>query len=363
MQLTTILIAIMKQYFKNLHGSMLKLIVLIMMSSQLIICHAQEKDYAAQYQEAYLAGDFPKALKAAIDWHEHARAIETALLVADIYAGGMGNTPDYENAIKYYKLAAFPTDIYNEAGKYMAAYANRMWGVLSLIGVDENHVFTRKDLEPFYRAIEIGNDAYSMYFIGHSVLSGDYLEGDEDEALEFLQKAADNNCIPALVDLGGVYENYYDDEDTALDLYIKAANIDLYTPSTNDVMEIFVNPNNVLDPNIIYYWNSACNNAGTILYRNENYDEALRWYKKINLPEAKYYRNRALCMVFLGEVDNAINEYEESLKLEEDAKVHHMLGMLYFEMKNNPEKAKNHLTRAIEMGNQAAGESYKEYFN
>ena len=132
------------------------------------------------------------------------------------YCGYVTGKPRYEEAYKYFKIAAN----YNHAG---ALY---MIGNMYYKGYLGNK--TNEDLELAYdyliKARDLGNVA-ALNVLGVFYLNGLYpVKKDQEEAIKYFNKASDNNYAYALNNLGKIYENN-GDTDLAFSYYLRSANL------------------------------------------------------------------------------------------------------------------------------------------
>lgn len=341
------------------------LIITILMLSVISAKALSPEQYQAQIQQAYLEGKYQKYFELACQYYNEYQSLDALLQIAEAYSGGEGVDQNPEKAAQCYDIIiqsieqapSLTSDL-----KALLGYCHRMHGVNNMQKYDLNHVFTRQDMMPFHKGAEYG-DAFSMYMIGHSFLSGDYKSISEADAITFLQRAADKNCITAISDLGGYYDDK-GDSDKALQYYIKGANTDLFSSleNANDVVSLLVNPNNTRNSWVVECHESCIYNVGHAYYAIEEEAEALKWLEKLTIDVPKYLNLRAQCYLCMGDKEKALRDLKRSVQLEPDSKVYDLMGMVcaHFEDFANAEK---YFNTAIRMGNTNAIEHKKEYMN
>ena len=326
---------------------------------------ATPEQYQTQIQQAYTAGNYQKYFELACQYFSEHQTIDGLLQVAEAYSSGEGVDQNPASAAECYNgiiqsLEQLPE--LDASMKALLGYSYRMYGsnILQTKGYDLDHVYTKQDLLPYYKGAEYG-DALSMYMIGHCYFSGDYKTISKADAVTYLQRAADKNCICALSDLG----NYYEDEgdhDKALQCYIKGANTELFSSleNANDLISIMVNPNNLRNSWTIDCHESCIYNVGHAYYTIEEEAEALKWLEKLTVDVPKHLNLRAQCYLITGDRDKCMRDLKRSVQLDPDPKVYDLMGMICADSgdKTNAEK---YFDTAIRLGNSAAAEHKKEY--
>ena len=199
------------------------------------------------------------------------------------YCGYVTGKPRYEEAYKYFKIAAS----YNHAG---ALY---MIGNMYYKGYLGNK--TNEDLEIAYnyliKARDLGNIA-ALNVLGVFYLNGLYpVKKDQKEAIKYFNKACDNNYAYALNNLGKIYETKGDTE-LSFSYYLRSANLG-ESWASNKVAECYKN--------------------GT--YTKKDISKAFEYYKKAiesNHRTLEYYAYYNLANIYLnGNAEIGISKDED----------------------------------------------------
>ncbi len=232
--------------------------------------------------------------------------------------------------------------------------------------------------------------------IGHASLNS---HEDHQLALEYYQLAEDlaqkysDTCANCILYYGkGILAHGKSEYETALNYYHKAYesskachNTKILINSTNNMGVLNRYAKNF--PKAIEWYEialrfsreyndtikmiHALNNLGNVYAQSENYDKAISYYniclKEIEKTEeyesyrSTIYPNLAQCYYEIGEYDKAINLFEESYRLAEEADIPHIqlivlrsISEIYLE-RNQPEKALSFLNKAIPL--------LKEFYN
>ena len=200
------------------------------------------------------------------------------------YCGYVTGKPRYEEAYKYFKIAAS----YNHAG---ALY---MIGNMYYKGYLGNQ--TEEDLQIAYdyliKARDLGNIA-ALNVLGVFYLNGLYpVKKDQEEAIKYFNKACDHNYAYALNNLGKIYETK-GDTDMAFSYYYRSANLG-------------------------ESW--ACNKVGECYkngeYTNKDIAKAIEYYKKAiesNHRTLEYYAYYNLAEFYLnGNAEIGVTKDEDT---------------------------------------------------
>ena len=345
---------------------MKKVITLFAMMLSLAASATTPEQYQQQIQQAYFTGNFQKYFELACQYFSEYQTIDGLLQIAEAYSSGEGVEQDSQKAAECFDIiikALEQSPSIDDTIKALLGYCYRMYGsnIIQTKGYDMSHVFTREDFQPYYKAAEYG-DATSMYMIGHSYLSGDYKTISEADAINFLKKAGEKNCIMALSDLG----NYYDDNgdsDTALQYYIQGANTPLFSSAeSNDPLAILINPNNIRNKWVIECHDSCIFNVGHAYYNIEEEAEALKWLEKLTSDVPKYLNLRAQCYLITGDKEKCMRDLKRSIQLEPDPKIYDFMGIICAES-GEMDEAEKYFDTAIKLGNTKAAEHKNEYLN
>lgn len=346
---------------------MKKVTTFIFILVSFVVGAATPEQYQAQIQQAYASGNYQKYFELACQYFSEHQTIDGLLQIAEAYSAGEGVDQNSASAAECYSGIIQSLEQLPELDTTMKAllgYSYRMYGTNALMskGYGLDHVYTKEEMRPYYKGAEYG-DAYSMYMIGHCYLSGDYKAISEADAINYLKRAADKNCISALSDLGGYFEDN-GDSDKALQYYIKGANTELFSSleNANDFISVLVNPNNLRNSWTIDCHESCIYNVGHAYYMIEEEEEALKWLEKLTVDVPKHLNLRAQCYLITGDRDKCMRDLKRSVQLEPDSKVYDLMGMISADSGDRV-NAEKYFDTAIRMGNSAAMEHKKEYLN
>ena len=338
---------------------------LITLMISLVANATPPEQYQSQIQQAYTSGNYQKYFELACQYFSEHQTIDGLLQIAEAYSSGEGVEQNSACAAECFNGIIQSLEQLPELDATMKAllgYSYRMYGTNALMskGYDLDHTYTKEEMRPYYKGAEYG-DAYSMYMIGHCYLSGEYKAISEVDAISYLQRAADKNCISALSDLGGYYDDK-GDSDKALQYYIKGANTDLFSTleNANDFISVLVNPNNLRNTWTIDCHELCIYNIGHAYFKIEEEAEALKWLEKLTVDVPKYLNLRAQCYLITGDREKCMRDLKRSVQLEPDSKVYDFMGIICADS-GDKVNAEKYFDTAIRLGNSAAAEHKKEY--
>ncbi|MCL2131135.1 MAG: tetratricopeptide repeat protein [Lentimicrobiaceae bacterium] len=195
----------------------------------------------------------------------------------------------------------------------------------------EEYDLAHKNLK---KAIEYQTHNPQAYHISAMVFLG---KGDTLAAIRNFLIATDQNpdYFDAYLELGVLYQYYYDHSPLALDFYNNALNVKpnsilclyniaMFYQETDDYDKALEKYRMILqlkpqDKTEVYFTRNALHNVGWI-YLNEkkNYDEAIVFFTKAVVMDSTYVEavyKRGLCFENLQKYDNARQDYMYSLRL------------------------------------------------
>lgn len=114
--------------------------------------------------------------------------------IGNCYADGKGAKQSDKNALLYYQAA-------DEAGDHFASFTLGTWYYSGRGGLE---VSKEKSFQLQLKAAQRGHPG-AMFNIGTALLTGDGVEKDKENALKWLQHAANAGIVPARLNLAKVY--------------------------------------------------------------------------------------------------------------------------------------------------------------
>lgn len=340
-------------------------------------------DYCKLYSDAVAREDYTGAFKISQDYLQAYQTTDACFLLGNCYMYGIGTEPNLEYTKQLYKAVYESPDISKASPLELRqeyAYCSRVYGGLmyqskisafiaenniteeDLLDLDLSEINLKvEDFKPYFRAIEICNDPFSLFFIAYAYWCN-LIPGDDDLIKDYLKKSASQNCIAAHALLGIIYSDE-DDEDKAASHFSEAVSIPLYSFENSRGNEYFTNPNYELNPLVITFRDIALHEYAKILEDNEQLEEAGFFLNQMRI-HSNLKRNNYAAEINLDllNYDKAIEWADYSLTI--DTNNTHALfykGCALFYL-NRYGESKSILNKAISLGDKKSLEFYNTHF-
>lgn len=320
-------------------------------------------DYNRLYSEAVAKQDYTEAFNVAQRYLEAHQITDACFLLGHCYYLGIGTEQNIEYTKELFKAVYESPNI--DVNSPLAlrqeyAYCTREYAGLRLMSLNPSSL-TKEDFKPYFKAIEICNDPYSLFFIGYAYWLNLLPGGSEDLYMQYLNRAADQNCIAALSLLGIIYDEK-GDEDTASMYYSKAVSIPLFRMEYSKGTELFTNPNHGTNPLVQQLRNLALFNYGVSLFDLRLHQEAAALANQITDNSNIKFSN------FISSANISVHNYQtayewanNSISIDPtDSQAHFLKGLSLYGLER-VEECNSSIKMAITLGSAEAENFYNKY--
>ncbi len=322
-------------------------------------------EYQTQYQKFVYAGNYKDAFNVAVEYYNEHHITDACYRLAECFYRGIGTEKNVEAAKEFYKAVYESPDITVNSPlnlRQQYGYCVRMYvGLKCLPYVTSNTPVPQDEYTPYFKAIEIADDPYSLFVIGSAYHFGIFGTENSEKGLSYLLRAAKYNSIAACSLLGMIYDEN-GDADKAYEYYYKAANIPIYKLDKSTGNEYFVNPNSEENQFVISLRDSALYKLGYILFDLNSYDESSFYLNQItNTQNIMYIMKACESNICSKDYDKALYWADTASLIEPtNGLIYFYKGLAYCQLGRNVECVAM-IDKAISLGNQNAIEFKNAY--
>lgn len=322
-------------------------------------------EYQTSYQKFVYTGDYKEAFNVAVEYYNEHHITDACYRLAECFYRGIGTEKNMEAAKEFYKAVYESPDITVNSPldlRQQYGYCTRMYiGLKCQPYYTSNTPIPQVEYTPYFKAIEIADDPYSLFVIGQAYHFGVFGAENSDKGLSYLHRAAKYNSIAALTLLGMIYDKN-GDVDKAYDFYYQAANIPIYKLDKSTGNEYYVNPNSEENPQVISFRNSALYNLGYILFDLHSYDESSFYLNQItDNQDIRYVMKACQSNICSKDYDNALYWADTASLIEpNNGLIYFYEGVAYYQLGKTKECIAM-IEKAISLGDQNAMEFKNRY--
>lgn len=315
-------------------------------------------EYQKSYQEFIYSGNYKDAFNVAVEYYNEHHITDACYRLAECFYRGIGTEQNAEAAKKFYKAVYESPDVTVNSPidlRQQYGYCTRMYVSLKCLSyLTSNSPVPQEEYTPYFKAIEIADDPYSLFVIGSAYHFGVFGEVNCDKGISYLSRAAKYNSIAALSLLGMIYDEK-GDEDKAYEYYYRAANTPIYRLENSTGNEYFVNPNSEENPVVIQYRDSALYSLGYMLFDLNSHEESSFYLNQIsNTSDIRYVMKACQSNICSQNYDKALYWADIASSIEPtNGLIYFYKGLTYYQL-NKFEDCFSMIDKAISLGNQDA---------